>query len=113
MCRRLRAVLAATVFHFGTLRIAILLAVLVFVALGAWLDKRRSTDWDSTLRVTVYPIAAGTDPATTGYLASLGGREADMLAEVLACSAVGSPETVRGQLREFAHGYERIVQVAQ
>ena len=60
---------------FGTLRIAILLAVLVFVALGAWLDKRRSTDWDSTLRVTVYPIAGGTDAATTGYLATL--EEAD------------------------------------
>ena len=43
---------------FGTLRIAILLAVLIFVALGAWLDKRRSTDWDAALRVTVYPIAA-------------------------------------------------------
>ncbi|HSW33387.1 MAG TPA: hypothetical protein VLH36_07195 [Steroidobacteraceae bacterium] len=64
---------------FGTLRIAILLAVLVFVALGAWLDKRRSTDWDSTLRVTVYPIAAGADPATTGYLASLDEADFDAL----------------------------------
>ena len=58
---------------FGTLRIAILLAVLVFVALGAWLDKRRSTDWDSTLRVTVYPIAAGTDAATTRLRGLAGG----------------------------------------
>lgn len=49
----------------GTVRLAVLLAVLVFVALGAWLDRRRSTDWDNTLRVTVYPVAAyGTAAAT-------------------------------------------------
>ena len=56
---------------FGTLRLAILVAVLLFVALGAWLDRRRSTDWDDALRVTVYPVAAGTDPATTAYVAGL------------------------------------------
>lgn len=42
----------------GYLRLALLLAVLAFVALGAWLDRARSTDWDTPLRVTVYPIAA-------------------------------------------------------
>ena len=56
---------------FGTLRIAILLAILAFVALGAWLDRRRSTDWDAPLRVTVYPIAAGADAATRNYVAAL------------------------------------------
>lgn len=56
---------------FGTLRIAILLAILAFVALGAWLDKARSTDWDAPLRVTVYPLAADGDPATRQYAAGL------------------------------------------
>lgn len=56
---------------FGTLRIAILLAVLAFVALGAWLDRRRSTDWDAPLRVTVYPIAAGDDDTTRRHVAAL------------------------------------------
>jgi hypothetical protein len=42
---------------FGMMRLAALLAVLAFVALGAWLDRTRSRDWDATLRVTVYPIA--------------------------------------------------------
>jgi hypothetical protein len=56
---------------FGTVRIAILLAVLAFVALGAWLDRSRSTDWDAPLRVTVYPIAAGEDAATRDYVAAL------------------------------------------
>ena len=55
----------------GTLRLAILLAVLAFVALGAWLDRRRSTDWDAPLRVTVYPIAAVDDAATRGHVAAL------------------------------------------
>jgi hypothetical protein len=64
---------------FGTVRLAILLAVLLFVALGAWLDRRRSTDWDGTLRVTVYPIAFDTDSATTRFVAGL---DRDSFAEV-------------------------------
>ena len=56
---------------FGSVRLAILLAVMVFVALGAWLDHRRSTDWDGTLRVTVYPVAIDTDSATTRFVAGL------------------------------------------
>ena len=56
---------------FGTVRLAILLAVLLFVALGAWLDRRRSTDWDGTLRVTVYPVAVDKDPVTTRFVAGL------------------------------------------
>jgi hypothetical protein len=48
-----------------------LLAVLIFVALGAWLDRRRSTDWDGTLRVTVYPVAADKDPITTQFVSEL------------------------------------------
>ncbi len=55
----------------GTVRLAILLAVLLFVALGAWLDARRSTDWDGTLRVTIYPIAIDRDSATTRFVAGL------------------------------------------
>jgi len=56
---------------FGTVRLAILVAILAFVALGAWLDGRRSTDWDGTLRVTVYPVAVTKDEATSDYVAAL------------------------------------------
>ncbi len=62
--------MAARTF-FGTVRLALLLAVLVFVALGAWLDRSRSTDWDAPLRVTVYPIAAGGDASVRNYTAAL------------------------------------------
>ena len=65
----------------GTVRLAILVAILAFVALGAWLDTRRSTDWDAALRVTVYPVAAGDDAATRARVAAL---EADDYADVTA-----------------------------
>ncbi len=62
--------MAARTF-LGTLRLAILVAVLLFVALGAWLDRARSRDWDDTLRVTVYPISDSTDAGVRAYTASL------------------------------------------
>jgi hypothetical protein len=55
----------------GWMRLAALLAVLVFVVLGAWLDHARATDWDAPLRVTVYPVAAADDAATREYVAAL------------------------------------------
>jgi len=71
----------------GTIRLALLLAVLAFVALGAWLDRRRSTDWDATLRVTVYPIAADADPAVTGYVDGLTDEDFDAVEEFFAVEA--------------------------
>jgi hypothetical protein len=65
---------------FGTIRVALLLAVLAFVALGAWLDRRRSTDWDAPLRVTVYPIAADDDDdVARGHVAALVAEDFDEL----------------------------------
>jgi hypothetical protein len=72
---------------FGTLRIALLLAVLAFVAMGAWLDRRRSTDWDAALRVTVYPIAAGTDSTVRSRVAALAREDFDELAAFFASGA--------------------------
>lgn len=61
----------ATRTFLGTLRLALLLAVLLFVALGAWLDRSRSRDWNDTLRVTVYPLNASTDAGVDAYIAAL------------------------------------------
>jgi hypothetical protein len=71
----------------GTVRLAILLAVLAFVALGAWLDRRRSTDWDGTLRVTVYPIAVGSEPGTRAYVDGLDNDSFTAISEFLADEA--------------------------
>lgn len=55
----------------GTVRLGLLLAVLCFVSLGAWLDRSRSRDWDDTLRITIYPIALTPDASVIAYTRSL------------------------------------------
>ncbi|MEM9056649.1 MAG: hypothetical protein AAGD86_04180 [Pseudomonadota bacterium] len=54
-----------------TLRIGALLGVLVFVALGAWQTKLRSTDWNDTLWVALYPINGDGSAATERYVTNL------------------------------------------
>jgi hypothetical protein len=91
---------------FGTVRIAILLAVLLFVATGAWLDRRRSTDWDATLRVTVYPFAADSGETTRRYVAALEDADFDAVEAFLAREArrygVSLDEPVRIRLSRAA-----------
>ena len=41
---------------FKNIRVLILLYVLLMVAIGSWLSKARSTDWDKPLNVIVYAI---------------------------------------------------------
>lgn len=53
------------------IRIAILLAVLVFVALGTLGDRLRTTDWDDTLWVGVFPINGDGRPATDAFIDAL------------------------------------------
>lgn len=68
----------------GTVRLALLLAVLAFVALGAWLDRSRSRDWDAPLRVTVYPVPATDDADVRAYVANLADADFDDVARFLA-----------------------------
>jgi hypothetical protein len=56
---------------FKAIRIAILLFILFFVAVGTWLSQSRSTDWNDTLWVKVYPINADGSDAVDKYIASL------------------------------------------
>ena len=90
------------------MRVAILLAILAFVALGAWLDRSRSTDWDATLRVTVYPIAAGPDAATQQYVSGLDDGAFDAAEEFLASQAhrhgIRLEEPVRIRVSRAARG---------
>jgi len=91
----------------GTLRLALLLAVLAFVALGAWLDRTRSRDWDATLRVTVYPLPAADEPAVGAYAASLTDEDFDAVEEFFAGQAqehgVALDEPVRVRVSHDAH----------
>jgi hypothetical protein len=60
---------------FRRLRIAVLLYVLVFVAAAQFFAARRSTNWDNTLWVNIYPVAAGNTQATRAHVDSLSGAE--------------------------------------
>jgi hypothetical protein len=56
---------------FKRLRIAVLLYVLLFVAAAQFFAARRSTDWDTTLWINVYPLNGDGLNATQDYLDSL------------------------------------------
>ncbi|MEL6871095.1 MAG: hypothetical protein AAFO81_14945 [Pseudomonadota bacterium] len=56
---------------FKLIRITILSAILLFVALDAWLSQVRSTDWNDSLWVSVYPIHADASAGTREHIASL------------------------------------------
>jgi hypothetical protein len=92
----------------GTLRLALLLAVLIFVALGAWLDRRRSTDWDDTLRVTVYPVEGDSGPEAVPCVAAVDASAfndaAFFVADQARAYGVGLDEPVRFRVSHAAHG---------
>ena len=56
---------------FKAIRISILLLVLTFVVLNTWLSQARSTDWNNSLWVKIYPINADGSEATSRYINSL------------------------------------------
>jgi hypothetical protein len=56
---------------FKRFRIAILLYILAFVAIGEFLASRRATDWNDTLWVDVYLVNGSVSEATRGYLERL------------------------------------------
>jgi hypothetical protein len=59
---------------FKQIRILILLVVLFFVAMNSWLTRLRTTDWDNTLWMVVYPINGDGSPVTQRYIDSLSGE---------------------------------------
>ncbi|NNF16020.1 MAG: hypothetical protein HKN70_04690 [Gammaproteobacteria bacterium] len=53
------------------LRQGLLLYILFMVALGTWAARERSTDWDNTLRVAVFPINGDGSETAHNYIATL------------------------------------------
>ena len=62
---------------FKAVRISLLLFILFFVAVSTWLTQARSTDWNNSLWVKVYPINADNSPESTKYIANLKLRDFD------------------------------------
>ncbi len=57
---------------FKAVRITILLFILFMVAMGTWLTKLRSTDWNNSLWVKIYPINGDGTETSEKYIAGLG-----------------------------------------
>jgi hypothetical protein len=60
---------------FKRLRILVLLLILLFVALNTYFDRVYSTDWDTPLRVKMFPINGDGSPATERYITALVGTD--------------------------------------
>jgi hypothetical protein len=56
---------------FKKIRIAILLFILFLVGANAYLTKLRSTDWDQSLAVVIYPVNGDNSPAAAKYINTL------------------------------------------
>ena len=56
---------------FKAIRIGILLFILFFVAVNTWLTQARSTDWEESLWVKIYPINADGTDRSNRYIESL------------------------------------------
>lgn len=57
------------------LRQLLLLVVLLSVALSTWLDRERSTDWNDTLWVAVFPVNGDNSAAAKNYIDALDARD--------------------------------------
>ena len=85
---------------FKAVRISVLLFVLFFVAVSAWLTQARSTDWNNSLWVRVYPINADGSPAAADYIEGL---EVDDFA--------GIEDFLARETERYARGPQRPVRV--
>ena len=83
-----------------TLRITILLFILFMVSMGTWLTQLRSTDWNNSLWVKIYPINGDGSEASDHYIAGLG---VDTFA--------GIEEFVAREVRRYGHAIERPVRI--
>ncbi|MBT8131332.1 MAG: hypothetical protein KJO35_03615 [Gammaproteobacteria bacterium] len=56
---------------FFRFRLLFLVYVLLFVALGAWLDHSRTTSWERTLWVGIYPVNGDNSEKTSRFISQL------------------------------------------
>lgn len=68
-------------------RISILLVILLAVAVSAWKARARTTNWDETLRVVVYPINGDGSAAADSHIAALRRGSLQPLAEFMQAQA--------------------------
>lgn len=86
---------------FRTIRITLLLVVLFFVAMNTFLTQLRSTDWNDTLWMAVYPVNGDGSQITQRYIENLTPESFDSIETFLSDEAkryqvdIREPVTVR------------------
>ena len=85
---------------FKAIRLTILLLILFFVAVSSWLTQSRSTDWNNSLWVKVYPI--------NGDGSDVSGRYIDTLTEA---SFASIESFVAKELENYGHSLARPVRM--
>ena len=85
---------------FKAIRMTVLLLILFFVAVSSWLTQSRSTDWNNSLWIKVYPI--------NGDGSDVSGRYIDSLT---AASFEPIEAFVAGELRKYGHSLARPVRM--
>ncbi len=85
---------------FKAIRISILLLVLFFVSVSTYLTQARSTDWNNSLYVKIYPINADGSVESARYIASLEPR-----------AFAGIEEFVSREVEKYGHELERPVRI--
>ena len=56
---------------FKAIRVTVLLFILLLVAVNTWLAQARSTDWNNSLWVKIYPINGDGSQASDNYIKTL------------------------------------------
>ena len=85
---------------FKAIRITILLLILFFVAVSTWLTQARSTDWNNSLWVKIYPINGDGSENSARYIENLS-----------VDSFEGIESFVRRETARFGHTLARPVRV--
>ncbi len=86
---------------FRQVRILLLLLILFAVAMNAWLTHWRTTSWDRSLWMVIYPVNGDGSQATQRYIDSLSGADFRDIGAFLASEArryavdIDEPVTVR------------------
>lgn len=84
---------------FKAFRITVLLLILFVVAVNTWLTKARSTDWNNSLWVKIYPINVDGSSATSRYIDSLEPRKFADIEEFIAREAKRYGKTIERPVR--------------
>jgi hypothetical protein len=69
------------------IRLTILVGILFFVAVGAWLDQHRSTSWEHPVWVGAFPVSADGSAVAATYVSALSSAQLQPVAEFIAREA--------------------------